>query len=81
MEFSQGEIKRYFESFKEDLKEIKDDIKVARLEDQRRFLAIEKEITDMKVKHEGYNVKVAGIVFVVTTAVSVVIVSVMNRFL
>jgi hypothetical protein len=75
--FTNRELKKYFEDFRDDLRQIKEDIQLSRRLDNERFIALEKDITELKLKHENIGTKMAGIVFIITAVVGVII----NRLL
>lgn len=71
--FTNRELKAYFDDFKEDLKQIKEDMQISRKIDSERFLSIERDLVDLKLKHENIGTKMAGIVFIVASFVGIVI--------
>jgi hypothetical protein len=71
--FTNRELRKYFEDFRIDLKNIKEEIQVSRRSDNERFLAIEEDVMELKIKHENIGIKVAGMVFVATTVVAIII--------
>jgi type IV secretory pathway component VirB8 len=71
--FTNRELKKYFEDFRNDLTEIKEDIQLARKVDNARFIALERDIIELKIKQENVGTKIAGIVFIVATAVGIII--------
>ena len=71
--FTNRELRAYFEDFKEDLRQIKEDMQISRKIDSERFLSIERDLVDLKLKHENIGTKVAGVVFIVASFVGIVI--------
>jgi hypothetical protein len=71
--FTNRELKAYFDDFKEDLRQIKEDMQVSRKVDNERFLSIERDLIDLKLKHENIGTKMAGIFFVIASFVGIII--------
>jgi len=71
--FTNRELKKYFEDFKCELALIREDIQVSRRLDNERFLSLEKDIVELKIKHENLGTKIAGIVFLISSVVGIII--------
>jgi anti-anti-sigma regulatory factor len=71
--FTNRELKKYFDDFKNDLVEIKEDIQLSRRLDNERFLKLEADVLELRIKQENMFVKISGVVFIATAGVSVLI--------
>jgi cytochrome b involved in lipid metabolism len=77
--FTNRELKKYFDDFKEDLRQITSTIEINQNNNNERFLKLERDIIELKLKDESFAVKIAGAVFIVSAFVSAVIVGLSNK--